>query len=125
ASRMGFGTGFRNSGTRIVKISEFRIGASMAGPRAGPEPERSEMPIGPVAMKVVSAAVLLTASLAPAAAQFPDFRTLFTPNPAPGTVPAARDWSGEPGASGHQLMTREAILSAAANFGACIEALWP
>jgi membrane-bound lytic murein transglycosylase B len=83
------------------------------------------MPIGPVAMKVVYAAVLLTGSLAPAAAQFPDFRSLFTPNPAPGTVPAARDWSGEPGASGHPLMTREAILSAAANFGACLEALWP
>ena len=83
------------------------------------------MPIGPVAMKVVYAAVLLTGSLAPAAAQFPDFRSLFTPNPAPGTVPAARDWSGEPGVSGHPLMTREAILSAAANFPACLEALWP
>ncbi len=85
------------------------------------------MPIGPVAMKVVYAALLLTGSLAPAAAQFPDFRSLFTPNTAPGTVPApaARDWSGEPGASGHPLMTREAILSAAANFPACLEALWP
>src|SRR6266511_3861149 len=85
------------------------------------------MPIGPVAMKVVYAALLLTGSLGPAAAQFPDFRSLFTPNTAPGTVPApaARDWSGEPGASGHPLMTREAILSAAARIASRVISGWP
>ncbi len=33
-------------------------------------------------------------------------------------------WSGESGASGHPLMTAEAIQEAAANFRACIERLW-
>lgn len=37
----------------------------------------------------------------------------------------ATDWSGEDGASGHPLMTAEAIREAAANFPACIENLWP
>jgi membrane-bound lytic murein transglycosylase B len=34
-------------------------------------------------------------------------------------------WSGQPGSSGHPLMTTEAILAAAANFGNCLESLWP
>lgn len=36
-----------------------------------------------------------------------------------------REWSGEPGASGHPLMTREAILQAASEFRACLDRLWP
>src|SRR5712691_4115028 len=54
---------FRSSCQRVPQcITNFGSGAlaSMAGPRAGPELERSEMPIGPVAMKAVYAAVLLT-----------------------------------------------------------------
>jgi lytic murein transglycosylase len=39
--------------------------------------------------------------------------------------PAAREWSGQAGASGHPLMSVEAIQRAAANFPACIEGLWP
>ncbi len=50
-----------------------------------------------------------------------------------GTVPpaisnhpaAAPAWSGQSGASGHPLMTREAILAAAANFHGCLDRLWP
>ena len=45
-----------------------------------------------------------------------------------GTLPPApppREWSGESGSSGHPLMTADAIRAAAANFGACIEGLWP
>src|SRR5690349_18766303 len=42
--------------------------------------------------------------------------------PAPGAAP---EWSGEAGASGHPLMTVDAIRSAAANFRECIEAHWP
>lgn len=38
---------------------------------------------------------------------------------------AAGEWSGQAGASGHPLMTAEAISSAAANFRACIEGQWP
>jgi lytic murein transglycosylase len=37
----------------------------------------------------------------------------------------AADWSGQPGSSGHPLMTTEAILTAAANFRSCLEGLWP
>jgi lytic murein transglycosylase len=53
-----------------------------------------------------------------------------------GTVPAQAqvqapkpasptDWSGQPGSSGHPLMSTEAILTAAANFSRCLEGLWP
>jgi peptidoglycan lytic transglycosylase B len=38
---------------------------------------------------------------------------------------AVNGWSGEGGASGHPLMTREAILAAAANFKNCLGQLWP
>src|SRR5215471_724313 len=34
-------------------------------------------------------------------------------------------WSGESGASGHPAMTADAIRAAAANFGACVQDLWP
>ena len=35
------------------------------------------------------------------------------------------EWSGESGASGHPLMTADAIRAAAANFPQCLERLWP
>ena len=38
---------------------------------------------------------------------------------------AAREWSGQSGASGHPLMTAEAIRAAAADFGNCVARLWP
>ncbi|MBI3433568.1 MAG: lytic murein transglycosylase [Proteobacteria bacterium] len=38
---------------------------------------------------------------------------------------AAREWSGEAGASGHPLMTAQSIRAAAANFTQCLEELWP
>src|SRR6202521_2359054 len=44
------------------------------------------------------------------------------PGPKPTGTP---EWSGQPGSSGHPLMTAEAILAAAANFGNCLESLWP
>ena len=44
--------------------------------------------------------------------------------PAPGGS-ASSDWGGESGASGHPLMTAEAIRAAAANFPSCLEAMWP
>jgi membrane-bound lytic murein transglycosylase B len=39
--------------------------------------------------------------------------------------PGSSEWSGQPGSSGHALMTTEAILAAAQNFPNCIESLWP
>ena len=41
------------------------------------------------------------------------------------TAPAARPWSGAAGASGHPLMSPDAILAAASNFKNCIAQLWP
>src|SRR5579864_4198512 len=52
---------------------------------------------------------------------------LFQP-PATAPVPpvgGAKEWSGESGASGHPLMTADAIRAAAADFGNCLEGLWP
>jgi membrane-bound lytic murein transglycosylase B len=51
-------------------------------------------------------------------------------NPAAPAQPApsasgAPEWSGESGASGHPLMTADAIRAAAANFHNCLEQLWP
>ena len=67
--------------------------------------------------QIVTAAVLASAVFsAPVAAQ--------VPQSAPGTA-APPEWSGEGGASGHPLMTAEAIRAAAANFRQCLESLWP
>ena len=45
--------------------------------------------------------------------------------PPPRLRRAAPEWSGESGASGHPLMTAQAIRAAAANFRSCLEGLWP
>ena len=80
-----------------------------------------------------AAAVLSVAVLAgPVRGQGFDLRSLFN-LPGPGSGPAsppsdasgAPEWSGESGASGHPLMTADAIRTAAANFRACLEALRP
>ena len=74
--------------------------------------------------------IVLAAGLAGAAvAQDSDnwLTRLFQPPPA-GTVPASNDatqWSGQSGASGNPQMTADAIRAAAADFGNCIEAMWP
>jgi membrane-bound lytic murein transglycosylase B len=44
---------------------------------------------------------------------------------APAAPAAPPPWSGESGASGHPLMTADAIRAAAANFGNCVQELWP
>jgi peptidoglycan lytic transglycosylase B len=41
------------------------------------------------------------------------------------TQQQATEWSGQSGASGHPLMTAEAIRASAANFQSCIRRLWP
>jgi membrane-bound lytic murein transglycosylase B len=40
-------------------------------------------------------------------------------------APAAQEWSGESGASGHPLMQADAVRQAAANFRSCLEQMWP
>jgi len=44
---------------------------------------------------------------------------------APGGSVGPVPWSGEDGASGHPLMTADAIRQAASNFDKCIASLWP
>jgi membrane-bound lytic murein transglycosylase B len=45
--------------------------------------------------------------------------------PQPAAPGAVQPWSGEDGASGHPLMTAQAIREAAANFDNCVAGLWP
>ena len=41
------------------------------------------------------------------------------------TTQQTTEWSGQSGASGHPLMTAEAIRTSASNFHGCIQKLWP
>ena len=82
-------------------------------------------------LRFAAAAFLCAGLAAPAQAQDkPEnwLTRLFQP-PATAAVPAPaggpREWSGQAGASGHPLMTAEAIRAAAPDFGNCIAALWP
>jgi peptidoglycan lytic transglycosylase B len=71
------------------------------------------------------------ADAAPAQAQDkPDnWLTRFFQLPSTAAVPAPagapHEWSGQAGASGHPLMTADAIRAAAADFDNCIAGLWP
>lgn len=83
-------------------------------------------------MIVVTTAALLVAA-SPAQAQFAELWHMLVPdNPhgtgqglaaTSGSGPPA--WSGQSGASGDPLMTRQAILDAAANFNGCLAGMWP
>ena len=84
---------------------------------------------GSTPMNLAGATLLSLALSGPALAQVPPL-PFFAPNatsPAltPGASGPAPEWSGEAGASGHPLMTREAILAAAARFHSCVEGMWP
>jgi lytic murein transglycosylase len=52
---------------------------------------------------------------------------LFQPPPTTAVAGSndATPWSGQSGASGNPLMTADAIRAAAAEFGSCVEAMWP
>jgi membrane-bound lytic murein transglycosylase B len=86
---------------------------------------RLSMPI----WKPALAAVAVIATLSGARAQFLGLRLpFFDQSPTDAMTPSepnSSEWSGTSGASGHPLMTAEAIRSAAANFASCIEGLWP
>ena len=75
------------------------------------------------------AAIALLAALTagPAGAQNGLLPSLFPPFSGGSTTPSSAPppWSGQAGASGHPLMTPQAILAAAANFRNCLEGLWP
>lgn len=74
-----------------------------------------------------TAAVLILVSLQPGCAQVDDRYPMSTQSVAPAYAPigSRTEWSGESGASGHPLMTSDAIRTAAANFNSCLERLWP
>ncbi len=48
-----------------------------------------------------------------------------TPPPQASVPTGSAPWSGEDGASGHPLMTANAIREAAANFSNCVAGMWP
>ncbi len=86
----------------------------------------------------LAATALITAAMAgPSFAQgggtgwfpfkLPDLTTgSITPAAPPsGEASSSAEWSGESGASGHPLMQADAIRAAAANFGNCLEQMWP
>jgi lytic murein transglycosylase len=77
------------------------------------------MPVGRSAAPVM----VTPAARAPIAAPIP--RAAPAPKTASAPTAAPKEWSGESGSSGHPLMTSAAIRQAAANFGSCVESLWP
>ena len=86
------------------------------------------MPQSRSLIRIAFAAALFAGSVGAAAAEDSFFGRLFgvsNDTVAPASLPGSNEWSGESGASGHPLMTREAILAAAASFRACVEGLWP
>ncbi|MEW6641572.1 MAG: lytic murein transglycosylase [Pseudomonadota bacterium] len=106
--------------------------ATLAGP-AGAQASNGGGPVmldatGSVARPVRPAAPAANVQRTTAQATFPfSLPSIFAPQsqPAPGGAGGAKDWSGEDGASGHPLMTAQAIREAAANFDSCIASLWP
>ena len=85
-------------------------------------------------LPIVAATLLTLAATAQATAQQGDnWLTRLFQQPSPGSVPASPSdganagtgWSGQSGASGNPLMSADAIRAAAADFGNCIERLWP
>jgi lytic murein transglycosylase len=84
-----------------MRVLAFRLGAAAAIAAAG-----------------------ATAALAQTDERYPRAGTSIT-----GSVPTQpgqpQPWSGEPGASGHPLMTPDAILAAVSDFKNCIERTWP
>jgi lytic murein transglycosylase len=90
------------------------------------------MPRYPI-VRLMATALLAAGAAHAAAAQGKDdnwLSRLFQP-PAANSVPAqapasgTREWSGQSGASGHPLMTADAIRAAAADFSNCLGRLWP
>jgi membrane-bound lytic murein transglycosylase B len=80
--------------------------------------------------QVMAAAMLAMLAVPPQAGHAQIFERLFGTAPSGPSVPSAepnapREWSGEAGASGHPLMTAEAIRAAAADFRNCIARIYP
>jgi peptidoglycan lytic transglycosylase B len=74
---------------------------------------------------LIGAAIVAAGSGFVAAQDARDGHAPVTTGALPPTTQAPPPWSGESGASGHPLMTADAIRAAATNFHDCIERLWP
>src|SRR6266702_4669098 len=74
---------------------------------------------------LMAAVVACAVTAAPVRAQLQEERAVLVRGEVTGSVSSSRPWSGEAGASGHPLMTPQAILAAASNFQNCIAQLWP
>ena len=74
---------------------------------------------------LIAAGILVAAGGVVAAQDSRDSRyPVTTGTLSPATALSPPTWSGESGASGHPLMTADAIREAAGNFHSCIERLW-
>src|SRR5215467_15193168 len=98
------------------------------GSKAGARMRRSVSVVSVLALLIMTGCIWAGA----ARGQGFDLRALFNfpagNSTATATAPAAVDvgeWSGESGASGHPLMTADAIRAGAANFRECLARLWP
>ena len=87
---------------------------------------------GLVRVMIVAAATVLFAAASAAHAQFADFWRMLVPDGGSRPVEASAvspsgpsPWSGQSGGSGDPLMSREAILAAAADFKNCVARMWP
>ncbi|MBV9346451.1 MAG: lytic murein transglycosylase [Pseudolabrys sp.] len=76
-----------------------------------------------IAMKRCAQLVGLVGAVALCAPAFAQLAQNATSTVSPSAPPP--EWSGEAGASGHPLMTAEAIRAATGNFRQCLEGLWP
>jgi lytic murein transglycosylase len=77
------------------------------------------------ALPILAAFVVMAGAASATSQDTRDNRNPVTTGAIAPTAQPAPEWSGESGASGHPLMTAEAIRAAGANFRTCIERLWP
>ncbi len=87
------------------------------------------MPISASILRLAASLIAIGLADAALAQDKPDnWLTRLFQLPATAPVPATggpHEWSGQAGASGHPLMTADAIREAAAEFGNCVAGLWP
>ncbi|MGP0089523.1 MAG: lytic murein transglycosylase [Xanthobacteraceae bacterium] len=100
-------------------------GASPSGPAAG-GPGQAEAMAGPGQSGQPVPAPIYTGTIpGPPAASAPGQTGSIPPGPAQAAPSVPKPWSGQSGASGHPLMTADAIRMAAEHFRDCLEGLWP
>src|ERR1041384_4177712 len=79
----------------------------------------------PTMIRQISVVALVLAGLSACADTPADTRMQFTATTPPAAPTGAPEWTGQSGASGHPLMTADAIRAAAADFPNCLARLAP